>query len=208
MFSAIAKTIALSALVATGYVALQTPGQADALVKATYASTGSSTSVPFGWVDFCARYAGECPDDEMQAMDVNLTPAAMKMIERVNNWVNKNIEPVSDMEHWGVVDHWDLPADGKGDCEDYALLKRKMLIEEGFPRQALLMTVVKDAKNEGHALLTVKTNRGEYVLDNLKDGVRPWSTTAYRFVKRQSQENPNVWVSIGTPTAAPLTVSK
>ena len=207
MFSSILKAIALSAAVATGFVALQSEGQAGSL-KATYASVGNSTSVPYGWVDFCSRYAGECPDNDLEAMDVNLTPAAMKMVERINRWVNTNVEPVSDMDHWGVVDQWDLPTDGKGDCEDYALMKRKMLIEEGFPRQALLMTVVKDSHNEGHAILTIKTSRGEFVLDNLHNEVKPWSLTPYRFVKRQSQENPNVWVSLGTPTAAPLTVSK
>lgn len=207
MFSTIAKAIALSAFVATGYIALQTPGQADS-IKATYASVGNSTSVPFGWVDFCSRYAAECADADLPAMDVNLTPGALKIISRVNAWVNNSVVPVSDQDHWGVVDRWDLPLDGKGDCEDYALMKRKMLIEEGFPRQALLMTVVKDGHNDGHAILTVKTNRGEFVLDNLNDQVKPWSTTPYRFVKRQSQENPNVWVSLGTPTSAPLTVSK
>jgi predicted transglutaminase-like cysteine proteinase len=83
-----------------------------------------------------------------------------------------------------------------------------MLMDEGFPRQALLMTVVKEANGDGHAVLTVKTNRGEFVLDNLGDEVKAWNKTPYRFVKRQSEQNPNVWVSIGAPTAAPAYVSK
>jgi predicted transglutaminase-like cysteine proteinase len=112
------------------------------------------------------------------------------------------------MDHWGVVDQWDYPADGKGDCEDYALLKRRMLMAEGLPRQALLMTVVKESNGDGHAILTVKTNRGEFVLDNLTDEVKAWNKTPYRFVKRQSEQNPNVWVSIGAPTAAPPYVSR
>jgi predicted transglutaminase-like cysteine proteinase len=132
----------------------------------------------------------------------------MKEIERVNQWVNANITPMSDMEHWGVIDQWDYPTDGKGDCEDYALMKRKLLIEEGLPRQALLMTVVKDLNNEGHAVLTLKTNRGDFVLDNMRDDVRPWTQTGYRFVKRQSQTNENVWVSIGAPTDAPAYVTR
>jgi predicted transglutaminase-like cysteine proteinase len=132
----------------------------------------------------------------------------MRKIQRINTAVNKSVAPVSDMDHWGVVDQWDYPTDGKGDCEDYALLKRRMLMDEGFPRQALLMTVVKEANGDGHAVLTVKTNRGEFVLDNLGDEVKAWNRTPYRFVKRQSEQNPNVWVSIGTPTAAPAYVSK
>jgi len=59
------------------------------------------------------------------------------------------------------------------------------------------MTIVRDLEGEGHAILTVKTDRGEFVLDNLSNEIRPWDATGYRFVKRQSQEDPNLWVSIG-----------
>ena len=207
MFKALFKTIAVATVVAAGYIGLQTPSEATSL-KAGYAAIGAATSVPFGWIDFCARYAGECPDNDLSPMDINLSQQSLRIISRINLFVNASIEPVSDMEHWGVIDQWDIPADGKGDCEDYALLKRKMLIEEGFPRQAVLMTVVKDSHNEGHAVLTVKTNKGEFVLDNLNSEVRPWASSGYRFVKRQSQGNPNVWVAVGEPTSAPLTVSK
>ncbi len=184
------------------------PARAEKLAAFPDARVGSETAVPFGWVDFCQRYRGECQDDDRTAQDIELTPATFKTIQRVNARVNKNITPVSDMEHWGVADQWDYPADGKGDCEDYALLKRKMLIEEGFPRQALLMTVVKDKYGDGHAILTIKTNHGEYALDNMNDAVKPWNGTPYRFVKRQSQQNQNVWVAVGAPTSEPLYVSK
>ena len=56
------------------------------------------------------------------------------------------------------------------------------------------MTIVHEANGEGHAVLTVKTNRGEYILDNLNDRILLWSETPYRFYKRQSQSDPNVWV--------------
>ena len=162
-----------------------------------YAAVGDETSIPFGWVEFCQRYKGEC-SGAGPAMDVNLTERAMREISQVNLMVNRNVEAVSDMDHWGVVDRWDYPMDGKGDCEDYALMKRKILIERGFPRQALLITVVRDQQNEGHAILTVKTNAGEFILDNLNDEVTPVNRVAYRLVKRQSQEDPNVWVALGS----------
>ena len=85
---------------------------------------------------------------------------------KVNAWVNQNIQPVTDLEHWGVVERWNYPDDGKGDCEDYVLLKRRMLMQAGWPREALLITVVRDKKGDGHAVLTVKTNHGEFILDN------------------------------------------
>src|SRR5208337_5350027 len=71
-------------------------------------------SVPYGWADFCRRYAGECDSGPLAPLDINLTPKTMKEIGRVSQWVNAHIKPVSDMEHWGVIDRWDYPSDGKG----------------------------------------------------------------------------------------------
>ncbi len=169
---------------------------------------GGTTSTPYGWLDFCNRYENECRGGLSQPADIALTPKAWLLIRDVNAKVNAMIEPLSDIEHWGVVDQWDIPNDGYGDCEDYVLLKRKLLIAAGLPRQALLVTVVKDEKGEGHAVLTVKTSRGEFVLDNMRDRVKPWNEVPYRFVKRQSQADPNIWVQIGEPTSAPLTVAR
>ena len=82
------------------------------------------------------------------------------------------------------------PDDGYGDCEDYVLQKRRMLIQAGWPREALLITVVRDRKDEGHAMLTVKTDKGEFILDNQTDEILPWTDTGYRFVKRQVAVRP------------------
>ena len=176
-------------------------------LHASAAAVGAQTSIPFGWMDFCNRYAGECDGPVLPAEDAVLTARTFKDVERINRSVNASVEPVTDMDHWGVVDRWDYPLDGRGDCEDYALLKRKRLMEAGYPRQALLMTVVKDGSGEGHAVLTLKTNRGDYVLDNMTDEVLAWDRTGYRFVKRQSQEDPNLWRSMTPTTSAPLFTS-
>ena len=175
---------------------------------ASFIKVGPQTSTPYGWLDFCNRNEIECRGGWSTAADIILTPATWRVITQTNVKVNNMIIPLSDIRHWGVVDRWDLPEDGYGDCEDYVLLKRKLLIAAGLPRQALLVTVVKDEKGEGHAVLTVKTDRGEFILDNMRDKVRAWSDVPYRFVKRQSQEDPNVWVQIGVPTSAPLTVAR
>ena len=114
---------------------------------------------------------------------------------------------MTDMDHWGVVERWNYPDDGYGDCEDYVLQKRKMLMQAGWPREALLITVVRDKNNDGHAVLTVKSDKGEYVLDNQTDDIVLWSDTGYRFVKRQSQSDPNVWVALGEPRPVPLTAT-
>lgn len=168
----------------------------------SYAALGKETERPFGWADFCRRSPHECrPSGEALDADVR-KPRAWSTLETVNRWVNANIEPVTDQELYGVVELWTYPDKGKGDCEDYVLLKRKRLAEAGFPIQSLLITVVRDEKNEAHAVLTVKTTAGEYVLDNKRDEILPWTKTGYRFVKRQSQDDPDVWMEIGPPSRA------
>jgi predicted transglutaminase-like cysteine proteinase len=154
------------------------------------------TSPPVGWVEFCARQPGECASTATAPRDIALLPEVWKDMVRVNKWVNKTIKPLTDLEHWGVVERWSYPDDGYGDCEDYVLLKRRIFIQSGWPREALLVTVVRDKNEEGHAVLTVITDKGDYVLDNQNEDILIWSETGYRFVKRQSQSDPKVWVSL------------
>ena len=172
-----------------------------------YVNVHEVTRAPIGWIDFCASYKGECATTPTTPRDIVLTPRAFKDLARVNKWVNDTIKPMTDMEHWGVIERWSYPDDGYGDCEDYVLLKRRLLMQAGWPREALLITVVRDKKDEGHAVLTVKTDRGEFILDNQVGDILQWSETGYRFVKRQSQHDPNVWVSLGDPRPAPPTVA-
>jgi predicted transglutaminase-like cysteine proteinase len=151
---------------------------------------------PKGWADFCARYAPDCEAKSITAPHVELTPETWDAIVGVNRWVNKNIKPKSDKKHWGTVNKWRYPDDGYGDCKDYALLKRRKLTEAGFPREALLLTIVWTKQSQGHAVLIVRTNKGDYVLDNLSSKVLLWSETSHDYVKRQSQSDPNMWVYI------------
>jgi predicted transglutaminase-like cysteine proteinase len=172
-----------------------------------FIATGSTARAPIGWTDFCAQMARECDTRPVEARDVVLSQRAWKDLVRVNQWVNESIKPMTDMDHWGVIERWSYPDDGYGDCEDYVLLKRRVLIQAGWPRQALLITVVRDLKGEGHAVLTVKTDKGEFILDNQEEQVLLWSETSYRFVKRQSQTDPNVWVALGDQRPAVATAT-
>jgi predicted transglutaminase-like cysteine proteinase len=178
-------------------IAISGPAAQAASERVMFISLGASSRAPIGWSEFCAQNRSECDVRPLEARDVVLTPTAWRDLVRVNNWVNGKIKPLTDVEHWGVVERWGYPDDGYGDCEDYVLLKRRMLIQAGWPRQALLITVVRDARGDGHAVLTVKTDKGEFVLDNQNEEVLLWSETRYRFVKRQSQTDPNVWVALG-----------
>jgi predicted transglutaminase-like cysteine proteinase len=176
--------------------------------KPAFLTIGNPTSIPYGWVDFCYRYKTECDTAVQKPVSAELTSENLKLIESVNTHVNTTIIPKSDMEHWGVIDQWDYPSDGYGDCEDYALLKRKMLIKAGLPRQSLLITVVRDREGEGHAILTVHTNRGDIILDNLNNDVKLWHETGYAFVKRQDAQNQNQWVELIDPLQAVAMASR
>ena len=175
--------------------------------RALFISLGSSARAPVGWIEFCAEHAPECETKTVEARDVLLTAKAWKDLVRINDLVNDKIKPVTDLEHWGVAERWNYPDDGYGDCEDYVLLKRRMLMQAGWPRQALLITVVRDKQGDGHAVLTVKTDKGEFILDNQNEQVMLWSETGYRFVKRQSQTDPNAWIALGDTRPAPATAT-
>jgi predicted transglutaminase-like cysteine proteinase len=204
------KTRRLACAVAAATVilaALATPTANAGSTQRLYIGVGGLTRPPIGWVGFCAEYAGECDTKPLEARDVVLTPQAWRDLARINKWVNDSVWPITDMEHWGVIDRWNYPDDGYGDCEDYVLLKRKLLMQAGWPRQALLITVVRDHNDEGHAILTVKTDKGEFILDNQTPEILLWSETGYQFVKRQSQTDPNTWQSLGDPRPAIATAA-
>ena len=159
------------------------------------------------WMDFCRRYPGECAVDPSEPATVALTPRVWQTIAAVNRKVNATIKPMTDLEHWGVADSWDFPDDGFGDCEDFQLLKRKLLADAGLPRRAMRMTVVLDDKREGHAVLMIRTDRGDFVLDNKTSHVMPWHQTGYTYVKRESQTVVG-WVSLGGAASPVVTANR
>jgi len=168
---------------------------------------GNRTSTPIGYARFCTENPGECGAGNRRGGKVALTEANLAQLRAVNDEINQRIKPLTDLEHYGEVERWTYPDDGYGDCEDYVLLKRRTLIELGWPAETLLITVVRDHQGDGHSVLTVVTDRGDLVLDNQANVIVPWQDTGYRFVKRQAQGDPDQWVSLGD-VLAPLTVGQ
>jgi predicted transglutaminase-like cysteine proteinase len=177
------------------------PVQADALhlnpsqrVTAAGMETFGSTSIPVGYYEYCQRYSERCsrPADGSR---VELTRERWAQVVDINNLVNATVAPKTDMEMFGREERWDYPVES-GDCEDYALQKRKLLNELGFPLGALLMTVGRDEDGGGHAVLTVVTDAGDFILDNMEERVLLWRDAELTYLKRQSGENPNAWVSL------------
>ncbi|WP_342152998.1 transglutaminase-like cysteine peptidase [Methylorubrum sp. SB2] len=171
----------------------------------TAAEQGAPARPVAAWNDFCVRHPSECAVDTAEPAVIALTPAVWQALSSVNRRVNGRIKPITDAAHWGVVDRWDFPDDGFGDCEDIQLLKRKMLIERRLPRRALRMTVVIDEIGEGHAVLMVRTDRGDLILDNKTNAVLPWQRTGYSFVKREGQDG-KAWVTLNNG-ASPVTTA-
>ena len=159
------------------------------------------------WAEFCERYPGECAVDRTEPASITLTPALWQTINAVNRRINRAVEAVTDQEHWRAADRWDLAEDGRGDCEDFQLLKRRLLVEAGLPRRAMRMTVVIDEKGEGHAVLTLITDRGDYILDNKTNAVLTWAQTGYVFIKREGQDA-LAWVSLGGASSPVTTANR
>lgn len=206
-----ASRIARTAFVGLSLLFLGTSAQAQTVaalptVSNPILNTGSAKPI-LGWVRFCENYPAECAVNTAEPETIALTPQIWKTIVSVNQRVNSSVKAITDADHWGTVDVWGFPDDGKGDCEDYQLLKRRILSESGLPRRAMRMTVVIDELGEGHAVLMIRTNQGDYVLDNKTSSVLPWERTGYVYVKRESQDNIG-WVSLGGVTSPTTTANR
>lgn len=157
---------------------------------------GGSTSQPIGHYDFCKIHAAECSIRSHDSVPEQMTGKLLHEISAVNLSVNTRVKPMSDVDNYGKDEWWAYPDNGFGDCEDYALEKRRELNRLGIAIANLLMTVVRKPDGEGHAVLTVRTDKGDFILDNLTDKVRLWNETSYRYLKRQASDHTGHWVSI------------
>jgi len=114
-----------AALVVAALLSAFTAVNAVADEQFLYVQVSDVTRPPIGWIEFCATHSAECTTTPTMPRDVVLTPKALNDLVRVNKWVNETIKPMTDLEHWGVIEKWSYPDDGYGDCEDYVLLKRR-----------------------------------------------------------------------------------
>ncbi len=187
------RKVTLFAVMAAMGLCLPTVSQASGSMK-----TGGLTSQPIGHYEFCRIYRDQCDRETGDTSPLRLDSKIWSAILNVNSTVNMVIEPKSDFDIYGKEEVWTFP-DKAGDCEDYVLLKRQLLINEGISPSDLLITVVRKPDGEGHAVLTVRTTRGDFVLDNLTTKVMLWKDTPYTYLKRQSARHAGHWVSIEMP---------
>ena len=163
-------------------------------------TTGGITSQPIGHYEFCKANPMECVIRMRDRGPQPMTDAVWDRLVAVNVAVNASVRPMNDFDIYGKDEVWAYP-DGVGDCEDYVLEKRRKLNESGISLSNLLITVVRKPDGEGHAILTVRTSEGDFILDNLTDSVRDWDETSYSFLKRQASNHTGHWVTIRTGQA-------
>jgi len=159
-------------------------------------ATGGLTSQPIGHYDFCQANPAECAIRPRDQRPMAVTDTLWSSIYKINAAVNAAVKPMNDIDIYGKEEVWAYPVDGVGDCEDYVLEKRRQIAAIGVSLANLLITVVRKPDGEGHAVLTLRTDRGDYILDNLHNDLRPWSKTGYRFLKRQASSDSGRWVTL------------
>lgn len=149
------------------------------------------TLAPFAFVKFCRNNPADCAQAN-GAVVADLTAENERELRRVNTQVNRSIRAVADADK---RDSWQVDV-AEGDCEDFVLTKRRKLVSLGWSPRALRIAVARTASGEGHAVLVVKTSKGDLVLDNRTSAIRLWRRTDLRWIKIQSVENPRVWHSL------------
>lgn len=157
---------------------------------------GRDARAPSGYLAFCDRNPGECRTHSGQPDRIRFTSELWDTLEKVNLVVNTAVHAEDDKDHYGVTEFWTVPVDGQGDCEDYVLAKRKMLVLLGLPEAALRITVVLDKGIVRHAVLTIVTDKGDYVLDSLKDDILTTDKADYVWVERQDPASRTGWVAL------------
>jgi predicted transglutaminase-like cysteine proteinase len=147
------------------------------------------TLTPFQHVRFCLRYPSDCKSNPAENDHIDLDAETSELLKRVNHSVNMSIIPTRKSYGRNLGDGWTIAPD-MGDCNDYAVTKRHKLIEKGLPSKALRLAVV---------VLVVVTKKGDIVMDDLTEVIRPWQSTDYDWLKIQSATDSKFWHEIRRP---------
>ena len=180
-------------------------GSAEARSRSPQASNSlmpivdaSPTSAPFQHVRFCLRYPSDCKSDPTENERIDLNAETSELLKRINHSVNMSIIPTIKSYGQNLGDGWTI-GPGAGDCNDYAVTKRHEFLESGLPSKALRLSVVKTASGIGHLVLVVVTTKGDIVMDNLTEAIRPWQNTGYHWLKIQSANDARFWYEVKAP---------
>ena len=184
-------------LIAFGYLLLSlgvTSGAAAAASGPSHVEEGQPWRAPQGATEICQVYPWVCrASGEAAALP---SESVLRLAREVNVSVNRRIRPQTDAEMYGVNEKWTLPTAGRGDCEDYALLKMKLLLEQGVPARDLVLAMVITEKYVPHIVLILRTEEADYFLDNMTDAMLPWYRSGYTVLSMQSPGNKARWSAV------------
>ena len=170
-------------------------------MKSSYSQmqTAGRAAVPMGFVMFCIENKPLCLPDRRSMRDdspVKLNDKTLSQLKSVQREVNSAIRPMSDLRNKGREDHWSYAENGYGDCEDYSLIKQKLLLAQGWSKRSLLLTTAITEAGEHHVVLVARTNKGDYVLDNRSDAIVKWDKLPYQWLAQQSSQRPLKWQKV------------
>lgn len=153
-----------------------------------------AVSAPSGARELCQQYIWAC--DRSSRTTIPNASVELKIADRVNRAVNRSVREISDRRQYGRPEVWSLPTGRGGDCEDFALLKKRELIRLGLAPSKLAIATALDRRRNSHAVLIIRTDQGDYVLDNLTDRMKPWHATGYSFLRMQDITTPSGWIMV------------
>ena len=172
------------------FVGLAMIGVAGPSQAGTFLPNQGRISAPKAAASLCSTYSWACASSRKAK-----TPE-IAQIRAVNRKINRSTREISDEAQYRRKDYWALPSRRGGDCEDFALLKKRELVGMGYDPDRLLLTTVLDRKGRAHAVLVARTDSGDFVVDNLVDTIKPWNRTGYTFLRMQDPAAPHRWVSL------------
>ena len=173
----------------------------EALAASPHMKTSGLSSQPVGHFVYCKTYTNDCKMQTLSPKVPALTEERWNELKQINAFSNTSVKPYTDFQIYNEEEVWAYP-NNYGDCEDYVLMKRKLLMDRGWPASSLLITVVRRPNGEGHAVLTVRTDRADFIMDNLVNEIHPWHRTPYQYLKRQSERHSGRWIDIKDTRAA------
>ena len=183
------QALALAALSAAALLL----GAQGAFAKDAFLTSRMTVSAPAGASNLCGRYPWAC---QTSSGAIRVSGGHLDIAIKLNRQINRQVRSISDQAQYGRTEHWSLPTARGGDCEDFALIKKKRLIEAGLDPQMLLISTVLDRNRNAHAVLVMRTAQGDFILDNLRDEVLHWRQTGYTFLRMQDPASPSRWTAV------------
>jgi len=183
------RTLVVPAVV-LGASFLGSPAEA---IEGRFIQSVAVSPPPSGARQLCRQYTWACSTKTSVSMS---SQQEMQIIQRINRQVNATTRSVTDQSQYRMAERWALPTSRGGDCEDFALLKKRDLIRAGVDPSKLLIATVLDTRRNSHAVLVYRSAAGDLVLDNLTNKIKPWSATRYLFLRMQNPRKPSGWVGV------------